>query len=266
MDNMDLERLGLNRNEARVYYALLVKGEASAQELVKSLGVYRNIVYDNLEKLMEKGLVSFVNEGAKRKFIAEKPQAIIEFLESKKEDLDSKIETAKNFMPQINEMLRKKKTKQEVTVFRGVPGLKKVLSEIVQVKESWCIGVTNNSVDILGETYWKNYNLKKKESKTNEWLLWNSDFENTVINQNSRSKHRVLPRELDQVTETIMYNDKVAIFVFSLEPIVLVIENREIFDMFRKQFEFLWKLSKGCSTFHHRRNTRNRTALQEQIK
>jgi len=244
MDSVDLERLGLNRNEAKVYYALLLKGEATAQELVKSMGVYRNIVYDNLEKLMKKGLVSFVNEGSKRKFIAEKPQAIVEFLESKKEDLDSKIKSAKGFMPKIAEMLKRKKTKQEVSVFRGVPGLKKVLSEIVRAKKSWCIGVTNNSVDILGETYWKNYNLKKKDTKTCEWLLWNSDFENTVIGQNKRSKHRALPRELDQVTETIMFKDRVAIFVFSLEPIVIVIENKEIFDMFRKHFEFLWRLSK----------------------
>jgi sugar-specific transcriptional regulator TrmB len=248
MDSLDLVKLGLNNNEAKVYYALLVKGEATAQELVKSLGVYRNIIYDNLEKLMGKGLISFVNEGNKRKFIAEKPQAIVEFLESKKSELDDKIKTAKSFMPKINEMLKNTKARQEVSVFRGVQGLKKVLSEIVQARKSWCIGITNNSTKILGETYWKNYNLKKKETKTYEWLLWNSDFKNTVIGPNKKSIHRVLPRELDQVTETIMYNDKVAIFVFSLEPIVIVIENKDIFGMFRSHFEFLWKLSKDVAS------------------
>jgi len=244
MDYVDLERLGLNKNEARVYYALLLKGEATAQELVKSLGVYRNIVYDNLEKLTEKGLVSFVNEGNKRKFIAQKPSAIIEFLESKQEELDKKISTAQKLTPEINKLLKSHKSKQEVSVFRGIAGLKKVLAEIVVAKKSWCIGITNNSVEILGETYWKNYNLKKKKTRTYEWLLWNSDFVNTVIGKNKRSKHRVLPRQLDQVTETIMFKDKVAIFVFSVEPIVIIIENKEVFETFRQHFEFLWKLSK----------------------
>lgn len=244
MDEKDLEKLGLNRNEARVYLGILKKGQANASDLVKIVGVHRNIVYDNLEKLMDKGLVSYVNEGGKRKFIAEKPQAIIEFLESKQKDIDKKIETAREFMPRINKMLNESKSKQEVSVSRGAAGLKKVLSDIVQAPTSWSIGITNNSVEILGETYWKNYNLKKKESKTTEWLLWNSDFKNTVIGDNKRSKHRILPKELDQVTETIMYSDKVAIFVFSLEPIVIVIENKEIFDMFRNHFDFLWGLSK----------------------
>src|SRR3989344_4358054 len=105
MDSVDLERLGLNRNEAKVYYALLLKGEATAQELVKSLGVYRNIVYDNLEKLKEKGLVSFINIGPKRKFIAEKPEAILDLLESRQQDLNKKVKTAKEMLPVISDIL-----------------------------------------------------------------------------------------------------------------------------------------------------------------
>jgi predicted DNA-binding transcriptional regulator len=244
MDNIDLERLGLNKNEAKVYYALLMKGEATAQELVKSLGVYRNIIYDNLEKLMEKGLVSFVTDGTKRKFIAEKPTAILEFLETKKIDLDKEISAAKLLLPDISTVLNSHNSKQNVLVFKGIAGFKKVLAEIVQAKKSWCIGITNESVRILGETYWKNYNLKKKETKTEEWLLWNHDFKNTVMGKNTLSHHKVLPKDLDQVIETIMYDNKVAIMVYTFDPIVILIENKEIFETYRKHFEFLWNLSK----------------------
>ncbi|MBD3209650.1 hypothetical protein GF367_04525 [Candidatus Woesearchaeota archaeon] len=244
MDDVDLERLGLNKNEAKVYYALLARGQATAQELVKALGVYRNIVYDNLEKLTEKGLVSFVVEKNKRKFIAEQPSAIVEFLEEKERTLHQDIERAKNMLPQISKLINSHQSAHEVTIYRGVSGLKNVLNEVVRAQKSWCIGITNESVKILGETYWKNYNLKKKEYGTKEWLLWNADFVNTVISDNELSKHRILPKELDQVTETIMYAAKVAIFVFSITPIVIVIENKEVFNTFRKHFDFLWGLSK----------------------
>ncbi len=244
MDSIDLERLGLNKNEAKVYYALLTKGEATAQELVKSLGVYRNIVYDNLEKLMEKGLVSFVTEDAKRKFIAEKPTAIVEFLEAKKQDLNKGISAAQALVPEISRILSSHKSKQNVLVFKGTSGIKKVLAEVVEAPKSWCIGITNESVEILGETYWKNFNQKKKETKTEEWLLWNHDFRNTVIGNYRKSYHRVLPKELNQVTEILMYREKVAITVYTFDPIVIVIENKDVFDAYRKHFEFLWKLSK----------------------
>lgn len=244
MDAVELERLGLNKNEAKVYFALLNKGEACASELVKALGVHRNIVYDNLEKLIEKGLVSFVNVGAKRRFMAAKPSAIVDFLEEKKKLVETEICYAKELIPQIGQILGAGATRQDVSLFRGIGGLKKVLGEIVSARESWCIGITNKSTRILGETYWKNYNLKKKVTRTKEWLLWNSDFVNTVIGENPRSKHRRLPKTLDQITETIMYDNKAAIFVYSADPIVIVIENKSIFEAWKAHFEFLWAQSK----------------------
>ena len=54
----------------------------------------------------------------------------------------------------------------------------------------------------------------------------------------------MLPKDLDQVTETIMWNDKTAIFVYSSQPIVIVMENKEIFNMYKAHFDFLWKISK----------------------
>jgi sugar-specific transcriptional regulator TrmB len=192
---------------------------------------------------MDKGLVSVISD-AKRIFIAQKPSAIVEFLESKKSSIDKEITLAKGLIPEINHLLSSHKTKQDVQVFRGVNGLKKVLAELVQAKKSWNIGITNESVKALGETYWKNYNQKKKETKTEEYLLWNADFKNTVISKNSKSHHRILPKELDQVTETTIWDDKVAIMTYSQEPVVILIENKEIFEMHKKHFDFLWKLSK----------------------
>jgi HTH-type transcriptional regulator, sugar sensing transcriptional regulator len=243
MDEQSLEKLGLNRNEAKVYLALLYKGQATAAELVKSVSVHRNIVYDNLEKLMDKGLVSVISE-AKKIFIAQKPSAILEFLESKKATIDKEMTLAKDMIPEINQLLASHKTKQDVQVFRGISGLKKVLAEVVQAKDSWCIGITNESVDVLGETYWKNYNAKKKVTKTRERLLWNADYQNTVIVKNNYSQHRILPKELNQVTETLIWENKVAIMTYSREPIVVLIENKEIYDMYKKHFDFLWNLSK----------------------
>ena len=244
MDSTQLEKLGLNRNEARVYLALLGRGEATAQELIKALGVHRNIVYDNIEKLAEKGLVSFMTDGPKRKFVAEKPAAVMEYLKNKRKMIDIEINDARKLLPEITKILGTTSSKQEVTLFKGIAGLKKILLEIVQSKQSWCIGITNESVKILGETFWKNYNLKKKQYKTEEWLLWNHDYKDTVILKNKKVHNRILQKEIEQVTETIMWNNKVGVFVYSQEPLVIVMENREIFRMYRSHFEFLWKLSK----------------------
>ena len=168
MDYADLERIGLNKNEAKVYLALVIKGQATAAELVKAVGVHRNIIYDNIEKLIEKGLVSFIIDETKRTFIAQKPDAITEFLESKKEKLNEEVEEANKLIPQINKLLYSSNTKQEATIYRGIKGLKKVFNETLESKENWDIGITNESIHFLSSTYWKNYNQKIKDRKIAE--------------------------------------------------------------------------------------------------
>ena len=56
----ELTKLGLTLNEAKVYFALLELGSTNAGEIIKKTKLHRNIVYDKLDKLIEKGLVSFV--------------------------------------------------------------------------------------------------------------------------------------------------------------------------------------------------------------
>jgi len=245
MELKDLEKLGLNKNEAKVYFGLLQKGQATASELVKFIGIHRNIIYDNLEKLIEKGLVTYIVDGTKKKFIAENPEAIVEFLNNEENKIKERIETAKDFIPEINKILASKKEKQEAYLFRGMNGIKKILSEILCSKEFWVIGVSNASVEVLGEIFWKNFNIKRKAKKIKENLLFNYDFKNIAnIIPSKFSVHKVLPKELTQSTEILIYNNKVAITVYSKEPIGIVIEDGEVFKTFKQQFAFLWKIAK----------------------
>ena len=245
MDSAQLETLGLNRNEAKVYLALLQKKTAYATDLVKAIGVHRNIVYDNLEKLIEKGLVSTIVDGTKRAFIAEDASAIADYLDTKKQALEKETKHAKDLLPQISAILGTHTAQQNVTVFRGIRGLKKVCGHYLLAKEFWVIGVSNASVKVLGETFWKNLNIKVKEKKIKQNILVNADFSDTV-NLKSTSLHKIikLPPELIQVTEIMFYDQIAVITVFSSEPIAIVIQDKAVVDAFRKQFEFLWKLSK----------------------
>jgi len=245
MHSIDLEQLGLNKNEAKVYFGLLNRGQATASELVKSIGVHRNIVYDNLDKLIDKGLVSYVIEGTKRKFIAEKPQAIIEYLETKKEGIDKEITLAANLMPEINKMLSTTKSEHEASLFRGLRGIKKILQDMLSSREFWIIGVSNASVELLGETYWTSFNKIRKSRRIKEHLLFNSDFKNTVnIATSGLSESKKLPPELIQITEIMIFEGQIAIIVYSGEPMAVVIKNKDVFHTFKKQFDFLWGLAK----------------------
>ncbi|MBI5391010.1 hypothetical protein HZB02_05975 [Candidatus Woesearchaeota archaeon] len=90
MEESLLLKLGLNKNEAKVYLKLLAHGSSTAGNLIKATGFHRNIVYDNLEKLVDKGLVSFILEGKKKVFMSAAPEMISDLLEKEQDELDQK--------------------------------------------------------------------------------------------------------------------------------------------------------------------------------
>jgi HTH-type transcriptional regulator, sugar sensing transcriptional regulator len=250
MESKDLEKLGLNRNEAKVYFELLKLGNSTASDLVKQMGVHRNIIYDNLEKLIEKGLVSYIIKETKKLFIAQDPSSIIEFLDKKKAEIENEKEIAKELIQEIKKLKRDDSYEQEAQVFRGAKGMKKVLLEILEAKENLVLGMTDKSTELLGETFWKNYNVKVKEKKIKERLLLNSDFKDIYsFSKNKNVQIKILPKELNQVTEIILFGSKVATFIYSDKPLVFLIEDKDLYQTYLSQFEFLWKKSKQINKF-----------------
>lgn len=244
MELQDIEELGLNRNEARVYLGLVQKGRASAAELVKLLGVHRNIVYDNLEKLIDKGLASYIVEESRKVFIANDPDAIIEFLHAEKEQIDEKISSATSLLPRIRTLLSSNRPEQDASIFRGRKGIKKILKEILEESEFWVIGVSRASIETLGETYWKSFNMKRKNQGIKEHLLLNHDFVDSVnLGTDALSHQKVLPKELTQVTEIMVFGSRAAILVYSGQPLAILIDDSDVAATFKQQFEFLWNLA-----------------------
>ena len=64
----NLTKLGLNQNEAKVYLSLLKFGKSDAHQIIKDTKFHKSIVYDNLDKLINKGLVTYIIDGKKRIF------------------------------------------------------------------------------------------------------------------------------------------------------------------------------------------------------
>jgi len=58
MLNKELEKIGLSKKEAKVYLACLELSEATIGQISKKSGVKRTTVYDIVESLKEKSLIS----------------------------------------------------------------------------------------------------------------------------------------------------------------------------------------------------------------
>jgi len=84
-----LQKFGLTENEAQVYLILLRLGSATASEITQKSGIHRINVYDILERMQEKGLVSYVMIGKRKHYEAADPKRILEIEEERKKDIQS---------------------------------------------------------------------------------------------------------------------------------------------------------------------------------
>ena len=55
-----LEDLGLSKREAKAYLALLELGSTTVGEIIKKTDIPSSKIYEVLDRLMKKGLVSYV--------------------------------------------------------------------------------------------------------------------------------------------------------------------------------------------------------------
>lgn len=242
MDEMQLVKLGLNRNEAIVYSALLKKGTASAGEIIKDTGFHRNIVYDNLEKLVDKGLVSYISEGKKKIFQANPPEAISQMIEKEQERLDEKKDIAEEVKKSVQEYLSSKKEQQEASMFRGMKGLKVLFKDtLIEGRDYYVFGAPKASLDLMGSVYWENYNLKREEKKIIIKMIFNEDLREWSERIKSRlTQIRFLPKRFDSLTETMIYGDKVAIIVWTEKPIATLIRDKNLAKAYKQYFDILW--------------------------
>ena len=67
MNKEELMDIGFNKNEAIVYLSLIKFGKADAHQLIQDTKFHKNIVYENLYKLMEKGVYVFLVESRAKK-------------------------------------------------------------------------------------------------------------------------------------------------------------------------------------------------------
>src|SRR3989344_9675244 len=221
MQAKDLELLGLNHNESVVYLAMMDLGKTSAGKIIKHTGFHRNIVYDNLNKLIDRGLLTFIDEENIRMFQLAPPESILDMLDEKSKGIEKQKQLTQQLLPEIKKTMQSMSLTQEASLYRGVKAIKHLFFDILKERKEYVeYGAPQSSIDIMGEHFWKNYNKRAVEKKIKARGIFNSEIRYWgKLMVNKYTYVRYLPKEFDSLTETNIYGDKVSIVVWSPKPI-----------------------------------------------
>src|SRR3989344_2637700 len=97
-----LQEIGLLKNEARVYSALLELGETTTEPIKKKTGITAAKVYETLYRLIGRGLVRFSVVNKKKHFQAVDPERLLDIIQEEQKRIDAKKTSIKSLIPSLN--------------------------------------------------------------------------------------------------------------------------------------------------------------------
>jgi sugar-specific transcriptional regulator TrmB len=236
MNSEVLKQLGFLSGEIEVYKALLRLGPCKVSKLNQETGLHRTHIYDLLEKLREKGLVSVFIQSGKKHFKAAEPEKILSYLKEKEEKV-------KSVIPEFEELMKAPSEETTVELFKGKEGLKTVFQDIIKQGEDYLVFGEEGKFQKVFPIDVEKFMKRLEKNKIHEKVLVREDLRGKVL-KSKNTELKYLPKEHLSPVTTVVYTNKVASFIWTPPFHAVVAKNKELADSFRSQFNALWKTAK----------------------
>ena len=234
-----LAEIGLSKNEAKVYLALLELGSATGGQVAEKANVHRTNAYDALGRLKEKGMVSSIVKDKTRHYEAADPQNLMNFLKDKERKLA-------DVMPELLLSKKMAKPESEASVFEGVSPFMDMLYHFLEYKEPILVyGIPKLAPDML-KTKIPHFHKVRIPKKIPMKHIYNYAAKERmkVLNTMPLTEARYLPEEFDSQVSTMICGDEVVLALWVKPPLIIRIKNAKIADAYKKYFNLLWKSAK----------------------
>ena len=241
----DLISIGLTSGEARVFLTLLKLGSSKVGQIVKDSHVSYSKVYDVLDRLSSKGLVSHIISGNVKYFNAVEPYRLEEYIKSKEQEIRKQLETANKVIPELAKIADKNRQNDMAEIFIGDKGIRtayEILLRDATSKDVLYYFYPFEGYHPIASPFYSRLYLFQKQKKVQQRGIATLDFK--------RSKHYVeiskgvkmkfvdfpLPATMD------IFKDK--LLIISWENVIgILISSKEIAGHFRSYFDSIWKLA-----------------------
>jgi sugar-specific transcriptional regulator TrmB len=252
MESIDarlLESIGLSPGEALVYLALLKCGSKTVTPLAKASGITASKIYPITDRLIEKGMASFIIKNNVKHFSATNPSRIKEFLDRREEELAAQRKRIDDILPRLLAQQSMNDPEVRAEVLIGWKGMQTVYDEMIDtLKRGECDYV-------IGASAGRSYEKAKAFYERVMERAFHKGIKFKVIGQERIRSHFEEYRgstghierkyiEIAAYAETNIYRDVVLIIIHGENPTVVKIASADAAASYKEYFESLWRVAK----------------------
>lgn len=231
-----LQELGLSRRESICYISLLELGSSKVGKIVKKSNIPSSKIYEILNKLIQRGLVSYVIKDNVKHYQASDPKNLINYIDEKKK----KVEEV------LPELLLKQKfsNKQSVELFEGQKAIFTLFTNLIsdaKPKEMYFIfSLNEENKNDQANLFFRNLTIRRKEKKLDVQLLKN--IKHYIKEKHTKLKLRYTEYNLPQ--GITVFRNYVILLSWTESPIAIKIESKTFAKQQKEFFLELWEKAK----------------------
>ena len=237
MEN-ELKELGFSDNEAKVYLASLKLASASVARIAEITDLPRPTVYDILDSLTSKGLVTSFKKEKKLYYSTLNPRTLLEQLKEKEEKI-------KQILPELEKLKGSFIEKPSVEIYEGTKAVISLLNEIYSEKELLVYGSAKKSAEVFKHLP-ENFARKRAELGIKMRAILEKTKETTFRIKDPLIKKYTEIRFSEEMskfpTVTFIFGKKIAIITLEKEIIGVKIEDENINKTQKLLFEMMWNM------------------------
>jgi sugar-specific transcriptional regulator TrmB len=247
-----LKEIGLTDSEIKVYLALLELGDSTRSDIVSKSKISGSKVYDVLEKLREKGLVSLYIRDKVKHFKSTNPKQILYYLDDKKQNISFVEEQAKKIIPNLMLQFQSSKEEQEVELLSGLKGLEIIFREQIDLLKKgetcYVIGGTRGMDETAVVAFFQKIHELREKKGIKTRMLYNIRQKSSANNNYSSRKYQGTETRYIEHTSPVAINifkDRTVIIIFSMKITAIHMKSQDIANSFMEYFNILWKQAKS---------------------
>lgn len=238
--------LGFSEGERATYLTLLEMGAANVIDITKKSKLSRQTVYNSLDTLIEKGLVSTIQKGKKKNYIAEDPEKILAYVRRKEHELQEQSKDFERLLPELK--LKKSSSQTSVKVFEGKEGALSLLTDMAETKteEAYEIADLEALFQIFDEA---DSALIRKHLAKNKKLFFRGFYSGTPRGKTAQSERYYLSKEFSGFnTDVIIYGNKIGLISVEGKVQSVIIENTSLARTLAILFKLALRSAKDFQT------------------
>ncbi|MBS3144358.1 hypothetical protein J4208_02120 [Candidatus Woesearchaeota archaeon] len=247
-----LKEIGLTESETKVYLALLELGDSTRGEIVNKSGISGSKVYEILEKLQGKGLVSIYMQNNIKHFKPTNPKQILGYLEDKKQQISRTEAEVKSILPNLLSLYGSSKEEQEVELISGLKGLELIFKEQIEAMHKgdtcYVIGGTKGVDEEIVQAFFEKVHIWRREKGIKTKMLFNLSQKESTEQLYSSKKYPDTTTRYIQHTSPVainVYKNKTIIIIFGRKMSAISIKSADVAKSFIEYFNLLWTSSKS---------------------